>query len=271
MFGLRRSVKTISPAVSCALRVGVVRNAVGSGGMMLLRMQSTTSNEVPANKDSKSEQYNGHMTEKQVDEWLQAIDSLEAEFSSQSILSDVSLTPDGKGRMNLLEEAMKSKKTFEPTKEQIEEWEALKKVPIPRKADDVLEHVTNMIMRHGKKEKARKIMSRALYLLFCATRKDPVEVLKQALDDLAPLMVVKTFKTGVAKAAVIPVPLNQKQRYRIAWTWIVEASKKKSSSDFAVRLGEELIAVHKGISSGFDKRDSLHKTAIAHRAYIKLR
>ncbi|CAG99292.1 mitochondrial 37S ribosomal protein uS7m [Kluyveromyces lactis] len=212
------------------------------------------------------------LSDEQVDEWLKVIGSLEEEFSQQDYNPATSLAPGNQSRINILEKAMElNKPSFEPSQEQINEWETLKQVPIPKKQDPVLQHVTNMIMRHGKRERAEKILSRALYIVFCQTRKDPVKVLKESLDVLAPLMVIKTFKTGVAKATVVPVPLNQRQRFRLAWKWIVESSVKRSSSDFSVRLGEELVSVFNGNSSGFEKRDSIHKTAIAHRAYINLK
>ncbi|GAV56215.1 hypothetical protein ZYGR_0BA01210 [Zygosaccharomyces rouxii] len=211
------------------------------------------------------------LSDEKVDEWLEAIKSLKAEFSEQEFLPETSLAPPGQSRIDMSQEISTMESKFEPSPEQIEEVERLKTVPLPKRRDPVVEHVVNMIMRHGKKQRAEKILSRALYLVFCQTRQDPVEVLKKSLDDLAPLMVVKTFNTGVAKAAVIPVPLNQRQRNRIAWKWIVEGADKRVSCDFSVRLGEELVAVYRGKSSGFDKRDQMHRTAISHRAYIKLK
>lgn len=226
-----------------------------------IRFQSTEAN--PQESDEFSDE--------KIDEWLEAIKSLRAEFSEQEFLPETSLAPPGQTRIDIIGDVMAANKKFEPTQQQIEEWERLKDVPIPQRKDPILQHATNMIMRHGKKQRAERTLSRALYLVFCQTRQDPVEVLKKALDDLAPLMMVRTFNTGVAKAAVIPVPLNQRQRNRIAWKWIVEGSEKRASSDFAVRLGEELISVYKGNSSGYDKRDQIHKTAIAHRSYIRLK
>ncbi|QLL31508.1 hypothetical protein HG536_0B03710 [Torulaspora globosa] len=225
------------------------------------RFQSTDTKTVDRNEFS----------DEKIDEWLDAIKSLRAEFSEHEFLPESSLAPPGQSRIDIIEDVMSQDRKFEPSAQQVEEWERLKDVPIPQRRDPVVQHVTNMIMRHGKKQRAEKILSRALYLVFCHLRQDPVQILKKALDDLAPLMMVRTFNTGVAKAAVIPVPLNQRQRNRIAWKWIVEGASKRASSDFSVRLGEELIAVFKGNSSGFDKRDQIHKTAIAHRAYIRLK
>ncbi|CEP63452.1 mitochondrial 37S ribosomal protein uS7m LALA0_S08e02784g [Lachancea lanzarotensis] len=222
-------------------------------------------------KASTTSSSDGILTDSEVDSWLEAIESLRSEFTEQQFMPETSLAGPGQTKINLLEEALNAKKTFEPTDEQVAEWESLKRVPLPPRKDETIQHVINMIMRHGKKQRAERTLSRALYLVFCSTRQDPVPLLKKAMDDLAPLMVVKTFKTGVAKAAVIPVPLNSRQRNRIAWKWISEGADKRVSSELAVRLGEELISVYKGNSSGFDKRDQMHKTAIAHRAYIRLK
>lgn len=260
MFKLGRS--SLQRPVATVARMSRSCGAVVPRMMTIsMRLQST---------ESKPQESNEFSDEK-IDEWLEAIKSLRAEFSEQEFLPETSLAPPGQTRIDIIGDVMAANKKFEPTKQQMEEWERLKDVPIPQRKDPILQHVTNMVMRHGKKQRAEKILSRALYLVFCQTRQDPVEVLKKALDDLAPLMMVRTFNTGVAKAAVIPVPLNQRQRNRIAWKWIVEGADKRASSDFAVRLGEELISVYKGNSSGYDKRDQIHKTAIAHRSYIRLK
>lgn len=212
------------------------------------------------------------LTDEQVDEWLNSIRDLRTQFRQNGFSPETSLAPPGKTKLDLNRESQElANPAFKPTEAQIEEWEFLRDTPIPRRTDPVLQHVTNMIMRHGRKEYAERTLSRALYLVFCETRRDPIETLKRALDDLAPLCITKTFNTGVAKAAVIPVPLNQRQRNRIAWKWIVEGANQRASDDFAVRLGEEIVAVSKGSGSGFDKRDQLHRTAVAHRAYIKLK
>ncbi|CUS24773.1 LAQU0S19e01310g1_1 [Lachancea quebecensis] len=266
MFALRRQ---ISPALwKNGLRLPASRITLRHRELpVCVRFQSGTVDQQRAAEKASEDS----LSDSEIKSWLEAIESLRSEFTEQPYLPESSLAGPGQSKVNLLEEALNAKKAFEPSEEQKAEWEALKSVPLPARRDETLQHVTNMIMRHGKKQRAEKTLSRALYLVFCYTRQDPIHLLKKALDDLAPLMVVKTFKTGVAKAAVIPVPLNARQRNRIAWKWIMEGANKRVSSDFAVRLGEELISVFKGNSSGFDKRDQMHKTAIAHRAYIKLK
>ncbi|AGO10601.1 AaceriABR148Wp [[Ashbya] aceris (nom. inval.)] len=271
MFGLRRWIagsawRAVGAAGSAGTRVAVLARPAAAGQW---RAQTTVTGGSET-RTAGAEAGDASEADRQADEWLAALDELEAEFGAAEYLPEVSLASEGQ-KLDLMEEVARARRAFQPSEEQQAEWERLQQVPLPPRRDEVIEHVTNMLMRDGKKEKARKQLARALYVVFCATRQDPVVVLRRALDELAPLMAVKTFKTGVAKAAVIPVPLNQRQRQRLAWRWIVEGSEKRSSSDFAVRLGEELVAVHSGRSSGFDKRDAMHKTAVAHRAYIKLK
>lgn len=212
------------------------------------------------------------LSDAEVDAYLDSIQELRQQFKTQGFTPESSLAPPGKGKLDLAAELERAHTIpFTPTEAQRAEYDALRGVPLPQRTDPVIQQCTNMIMRDGKKQRAERHISRALYLAFLQTRTDPVQLLKKCLDDLAPLMVVKTFSTGVAKANVVPVPLSSRQRTRIAWKWIVDASKSRASSDFAVRLGEEIVAVSKGTGSAFDKRDQIHKAAIAHRAYIKLK
>ncbi|SMN21031.1 similar to Saccharomyces cerevisiae YJR113C RSM7 Mitochondrial ribosomal protein of the small subunit, has similarity to E. coli S7 ribosomal protein [Maudiozyma saulgeensis] len=212
------------------------------------------------------------MTDEEVDKWLESIQDLRSQFKQSGFNPELDLAPPGKGKLDLLKESNQiNSKTFKPTELQLNEWESLKGVPLPKRQDPVLQQITNIIMRDGKKQIAERFISRALYLVFLQTRKDPIELLKNSLDELAPLMIVKTFNTGIAKASIIPVPLSKRQRTRIAWKWVIDASKNRASSDFAVRLAEEIVAVSKGLGSAFDRRDQIHKTAIAHRSYIKLK
>lgn len=159
---------------------------------------------------------------------------------------------------------------FQPSKDQIDAAEHLKERPLPMHTDEVLDLCVNIIMKDGKKEVARKNLNRTLYLLFLETRKNPVELLKKALDLVAPLVITKTVKTGFAKNFTVPVPLTQRQRDRMALTWILQSCESKASNDFPVRLCEEILFVLTGKSKLMDKRVLSHKMAISNRSYLKI-
>lgn len=159
---------------------------------------------------------------------------------------------------------------FQPTKDQIDSSLNLKEKPLPKHTDEVLELCVNIIMKDGKKEIARKNLNRTLYLLFLETRENPIELLKKALDLVAPLVITKTVKTGFAKNFTVPSPLTQRQRDRMALKWILDSCDSKASNDFPVRLCEEIMFVLTGKSKLMDKRVLSHKMAISNRSYLKI-
>lgn len=204
-----------------------------------------------------------------IEEWLTAIKELRTEFSNPNspYNPEISLAAPGENRVDI---ATMPYREFKPTEEQLSELSELANKQIPLPKDEVLEHCTNLIMKHGKKARAEKLLARALYVVKLQLRKDPVVVLKDILEQMAPLMVVKTFKNRTAKSTMIPVPLGRRQRLRTAFSWILDGASKRQASSFSVRLGEELIAAYNGNSNGFAKRAQMHKDAMSYRAYIKL-
>lgn len=216
---------------------------------------SLTANVFPINKES--------ITESDIDDWLAAVQQLKTGKVTPESEAEVYIS-------QLSEPEPFLKEQFEPTEEQLAQVESYATKKIPLHTDPIIENFTNLIMRHGKKSKAETILSKALYIVYLKTRKDPIMILYETLDKLGPLMSTKVMKTGAAKNRIVPYPLNKRQRNRFAITWILEGADKKKSPDYSVRLAEEIISAHEGKSSGYDRKTQMHKSAMAHRAYIKL-
>ncbi|ODV80553.1 ribosomal protein S7 [Suhomyces tanzawaensis NRRL Y-17324] len=216
---------------------------------------SLTAQVFPVNKDS--------ITENDLDEWLTAVKALKNGKTNVETESEVYLST-----LATPEPFLEQK--FEPSEQQLAEVEEFANKGIPLKSDPIVDSLTNMIMRHGKKSKAQKIISKAFYIIYLKTRKDPVQILYETLDKLGPLVTTRTQLTGTAKNKLVPVPLTKKQRNRYAITWILDSSSKKKSPDFSVRLAEEIIAAYEGKSAGYDKKAQMHKTAMSSRANIQL-
>lgn len=203
-----------------------------------------------------------HITESDVDEWLKAVRTLREGSRPPETETELYL-------QEFLQPEHYVKDEFVPTQEQLAEVEAFKDEPVPIKTDPTVEHLVNMIMRHGKKSKARKMVSRAFYIVQMQLRKDPVQVLYETLDKMGPLLDTRTEKTGFAKNRVVPFPLSKRIRDRKAIEWILQGTESKKSPSFSVRLAEELINAYEGRSSGYEKKAQMHKNAIAQRAYVK--
>lgn len=216
---------------------------------------SLTAQVYPIDKDNISEQ--------DVDNWLESVRKLKAGRGAAETETEIYLS-----ELTNPEPYLEEK--FEPTEEQKAHAEALKAKDLPLPFNPTLENFMNLIMRDGRKSKARKILSRAMYIVYLKTRKDPVAYVEDTLDRLGPLMATKVEKTGVAKNRIVPYPLNKRQRIRYAVVWILQGAEKKKSPDYSVRLAEEIMAAYEGKSSGFDRKAQMHKSAMAHRAYIRL-
>ena len=204
------------------------------------------------------------VTEEDLDKWIDAVRQLKNGKQNHETAEEIYL-----GQITQPEPYIN--RSFEPTIEQIEETYAYSNKEVPLKADPIVQNLVNVIMRHGKKALAQKTVSRALYIVQMKLRKDPIEVLKETLVNLGPLVKTRSISTGVAKRTIIPVALNERQRNRFAIGWILEASKKRKNNDFAVRLAEELINAYNGKSSGYEKRLQMHKAAMQQRANISIK
>lgn len=208
-------------------------------------------------------------------EWLEAIQDIRKEFTQNGTVPfnpSKAFSPDGEAEANLVQQSIESYKTdnkFRPTPEQQAEFDRLTGIDIPAKNDETIQYLTNVIMRHGRKARAQRTMSEALYLVQLQTRKNPIELLKTTLNKMAPVLKMRRFTDGGARAEMVPTPLNARQRLRHAWNWVIEASDKRSSKSFSVRLAEEIISASKGSGSGFEKKEQLHKSGIAARSFIK--
>ncbi|CDK27529.1 unnamed protein product [Kuraishia capsulata CBS 1993] len=272
--------------MSRLLRLGVLQNcgfsqaltrrvAVKNLPLVSRRCQSTESSNAPGPASTTFEAMadklgKGDVTselDSDYDMWLTAIKEVREQFNSQPWDPKTLLASAGESEADL--SGTKEFK-WEPTEAQIAERDALIAKAIPKLQDDTLNICINIIMKHGKKEKARKGLSQALYHVYLHTREDPVKVLKSSLKNLTPLTETKVHKTGFAKNQVVPVLVTPRKGLILAFKWILEGANKRASSSLGVRLGEEILAVHSGKSSGFDKRAQLHKQAMLQRAHLKV-
>lgn len=225
-----------------------------------IRFNSSTSKTQIPESSAKQQIPQSKEADEIADEWIRTIQRMREEIRAE-----------GFTKVETPKSEYMEKYGIEPTPEQIAKAESLAGKPIPLKKDPIVDHCTNMIMKDGKKSRAQKVMGQALYIVRLQLRKDPVEVLREILEKMAPLMAIRTHKTRAAKSVVLPVPLTERQRHRTAFLWILEGAEKRRSPDLSVRLGEELIAAYEGKSSGYEKRLQIHKTAMLQRAYVKLK
>ena len=139
-------------------------------------------------------------------------------------------------------------------------------LPDPKYHDITLSKFVNYVMQDGKKNTARKIVYNAFDVIAERTKKEPLEVFKQALNNVAPVLEVRSRRVGGATYQV-PVEVREERRVALAIRWINTYAKSRRDKSMANRLAAELMAAANGEGSSVKKRDDTHRMAEANKAF----
>jgi small subunit ribosomal protein S7 len=135
---------------------------------------------------------------------------------------------------------------------------------IPPAEDPLLQFMANTIMRHGKRKRASRIVSRMLLWVHSLTRAPPLDIVRQAVLLAAPAVRIMSHTHG-GKIVARPVALSEKQRTRYAVKWIIKACENRPGQTLEERLAREIIATLQGSSSVLTEKDRLHTLAMVNR------
>jgi small subunit ribosomal protein S7 len=128
----------------------------------------------------------------------------------------------------------------------------------------------NVIMEGGKKAVAERIIYGALEQIEKKTGKDAVEVFSNAINNVKPMVEVKSRRVGGANYQV-PVEVRPVRRLALSMRWIKEAARKRSEKSMALRLANELVEATEGRGGAMKKRDEVHRMAEANKAFSHFR
>ncbi len=145
-----------------------------------------------------------------------------------------------------------------------------KVLPDPKFGSEMLTKFMNMVMEDGKKSVAEKIIYGALDKIAEKTNGDPLPVLEQALENVKPMVEVKSRRVGGATYQV-PVEVRPERRTTLAMRWVLEAARKRSESTMAHRLAAELQEAAENRGGAVKKREDTHRMAEANKAFSHYR
>ncbi len=126
------------------------------------------------------------------------------------------------------------------------------------------------MMLDGKKDTCMKIVYKAMDNLKAKTDKDPLEVFLKALDNVKPMVEVKSRRVGGATYQV-PVEIRDARREALAMRWIIDAARSRSGHGMADTLAAELMDAYNNTGSAYKKREDTHKMAEANKAFAHYR
>ena len=140
----------------------------------------------------------------------------------------------------------------------------------PKFGSQEVSKFVNVIMTSGKKSVAERIIYGAFDQIQSKSGKDPVEVFTLAIDNLRPVVEVKSRRVGGANYQV-PVEVRPARRSALAMRWLAEAARKRGEKSMDLRLAAELMEASESKGSAMKKREEVHRMAEANKAFSHFR
>jgi small subunit ribosomal protein S7 len=139
-------------------------------------------------------------------------------------------------------------------------------IPDPVYKDTLVTKFVNKLMIDGKKSLSEKIFYESLEVVSKKLNEEPIKIFKKALDNVRPLLEVKSRRVGGATYQVpIEVPINR--GYALSMRWIVGNARNRKEKSMVEKLANELIDAFNEKGASVKKREDTHKMAEANKAF----
>jgi len=140
----------------------------------------------------------------------------------------------------------------------------------PKFGSQEVSKFVNVLMVSGKKSVAERIIYGAFDQVQTKSGKDPIEVFSLAIDNLRPVVEVKSRRVGGANYQV-PVEVRPQRRSALAMRWLKEAAVKRGEKSMDLRLAAEILEASESKGAAMKKREEVHRMAEANKAFSHFR
>jgi len=142
--------------------------------------------------------------------------------------------------------------------------------PDPKYNNVIVSKFVNRMMWEGKRSVGLRIVHDALGILRRKADKEPLEVFLKALDNVKPVMEVKSKRVGGATYQV-PMEVRESRREALGMRWLITAARARSGHAMSERLAAELLDAYNSTGTAFKKKEDTHKMAEANKAFAHYR
>lgn len=143
-------------------------------------------------------------------------------------------------------------------------------IPDPVYKSDIVSQLINKLLMMGKKGISEQIVYGSLKILMDKTKEDPLGILDKCLDNVRPVLEVKSRRVGGATYQV-PVEVTPARANALALRWIIGFSRKRREKTMADRLAGEILDGASNTGNSIKKKEDLHKMAEANKAFAHYR
>ncbi|HML80126.1 30S ribosomal protein S7 [Geobacter sulfurreducens] len=143
-------------------------------------------------------------------------------------------------------------------------------LPDPKFNDRVVAKLVSVIMLDGKKSTAERALYGALDIVSQRAGEEPVKVLKKCLDNIKPMLEVKSRRVG-GSTYQVPVEVRADRRVSLAMRWLVRYANERSEKTITDKLAGEILDAYNNRGAAVKKREDTHRMAEANRAFAHYR
>ncbi|MFP3866969.1 MAG: 30S ribosomal protein S7 [Desulfobacteraceae bacterium] len=143
-------------------------------------------------------------------------------------------------------------------------------IPDPKYKDALVARFVNGLMRRGKKSLAESILYNSFDIIGRRTQEEPLKVFHKAVDNVRPLIQVKSRRVGGATYQV-PVEVRPDRRTSLAIRWLIQYAKGRAEKNMEAKLAGELLDAFNHRGGAIKKREDTHRMAEANKAFAHYR
>ena len=143
-------------------------------------------------------------------------------------------------------------------------------LPDPKYHDKMVAKFINQMMVGGKKSLSEKKFYKTLELIEKNAKDDPLQIFKQAIENVKPKIEVKSRRIGGANYQV-PIEVKHDRQQTLAFRWIVNYARKRHEKTIEEKLAAELLAAYKNEGASIKKREEVWRMAESNKAFAHFR
>jgi small subunit ribosomal protein S7 len=143
-------------------------------------------------------------------------------------------------------------------------------LPDPKYGDKNIARLINKLTRDGRKSKAEGVLYGAFAIIEDRTKADPLVTFKKAIENIRPMLEVKSRRVGGATYQV-PVDVRPERKLSLALRWLVKHSRSRNEKSMVEKLAAELMDAAAGRGGSVKKKEDTHKMAEANKAFAHYR
>lgn len=143
-------------------------------------------------------------------------------------------------------------------------------LPDPRFGDTMITKFMNCLMIDGKKAVAEKIVYGSFEIIHERTREDPVTVFRKAIENVKPMVEVKSRRVG-GSTYQVPIEVHTNRRTALSMRWLIKHARSRSGRSMDEKLANELIEASHNRGGAIKKKDDVHRMAEANKAFSHYR